>query len=180
MTPPLDPFVSLVSQLPKGARAAYPFIRGLALSQPNLSATAIYNRLADAGFPLRKQTTLDIVALLRNRGDLVRFQRTFGSTAIIPDSLHTLSPVGFQKGARVQYLVGIQSDNPLIPDAIFVNSRTNLSINDVLGGALAILAGDSFGPQAGYQSDQISQITIEDAKYAPGQQSSGEFPPPEL
>jgi hypothetical protein len=180
MTPPFDPFASLVSQLSRSARAAYPFIRGLAVSQPNLKATAIYDQLVEAGFPLRKQTTLDIVALLRNRGDLVRFERTFGSSAIIPDALHTLSPPGFKKGARVAYLVSLKSDNPLLPDAVYVTSRSNLSINQIIGGTLAILAGDSFGPGADYQADQVSQMTIEEARYAPGQQASGEFPPPEL
>ena len=177
---PADPFASLVSTLSKGARAAYPFIRGLAISQPNLTATAIYERLQAAGFPLRKQTTLDIVSLVRNKSDLPRFQRTFGSDAVIPDSLHNLSPVSFKGGARVQYLVGVKSSNPLVPDAIYVNSRTNLSINDVIAGAFSTLAGQSFGPGAGFKPSQVSEITIDDARYTPGLQTTGEFAPPEL
>jgi hypothetical protein len=177
---PADPFASLVSTLSKGARAAYPFIRGLAVSQPNLSPTAIYDQLRAAGFPLRKQTALDIVSLLRNKSDLPRFQRTFGSDAVIPDSLHNLSPVSFKGGARVQYLVGIQSANPLIPDAVYINARSNLSINQVFTEALGTITGGSFGPGSQVKASDVTQVTIEDARYTPGAQTTGEFAPPEL
>ena len=177
---PADPFASLVSTLSKGARAAYPFIRGLAISQPNLSPTSIYDQLRAAGFPLRKQTTLDIVSLLRDKKDLPRFQRLFGSDAVLPDKLHNLSLVSFKGDARVQYLVGVKTSNPLIPDAVYINSRTNLSISDIFTEAMATLAGGSFGPGAGFKPSQVHELTLDDARYRPGLQTTGEFAPPEL
>jgi hypothetical protein len=76
--------------------------------------------------------------------------------------------------------VGVKSSNPLIPDAIYVNSRANLSINEVFAEALGTLAGGSFGPGAGYRPEQVTEITIDDARYTPGAQTTGEFAPPEL
>lgn len=171
-------FDSLLSTLSKGARAAYPFLRSLAAT--NRSAQSILDEIASQGISIRRQTGLDLIALLRDKGDITRFQRTFGENATIPGSLHRVAPLTFSGGAKYQYLVGTNSANPNIPEAIYVNSATPLTSNQIYG-----LAGSSFRYEqdSGMSSEDLTDVvfTIDDARYAPGEQlDNPDLPPPDF
>jgi hypothetical protein len=169
-----DPFAALVDSLPKSARAAYPFLRSAALDPANLSANKILQNLKDAGFPLRRETGLDIIAVVRNRADVAQYVRTFGTSAIIPDSIHKLSPVTFSGGNRVVYEVGTNSLNPLIPKAIYVAAPANLSADQIFGKATASFSyEEGSGMAAGDLSDVV--FSVDDARYSPGSQLTGQF-----
>lgn len=163
---PIDRLEPLLSELSKGGRAAYPYLRGLALQEPALTKNAIISQLQSQGFSLRRQTALDLIDLTRNKADLSQFFRTFGENAIIPNSLHKLSPVTFSGGAKVQYLVGTNSANPLIPEAIYVNAPAGLSANQIYGAAIASFR---YEEGSGMAVDDLSQVTftIDDARYNP-------------
>ena len=179
MTPEFDPFTPILSFLPRSARAAYGAIRGLALRQPLETTTKILEELASVDIRIRRQTALDLIAIIRNKADVPRFERQFGQNAIIPDELHTLGPVTFSGGARVQYLVEITSSNPLTPGGIYVNSETNLTVNQILGKAIASFRYEEGSGLSAQDVDEVTQFKVVDARYAPGLQRTGEFRSPE-
>jgi hypothetical protein len=169
-----DPFAALVDQLSLSGRAAYPYLRSQALQVPELSKASILSGLQEAGFSIRRQTGLDIIDLARNKADLGQFFRTYGENTIIPDVLHTKSLVTLSGGNKVQYLVGTNSSNPLIPEAIYVNSPTPLSADQIYGKAIAAFTYEQgSGMAAGDLPDVV--FTIDDARYSPGAELTGQF-----
>lgn len=160
-----DVFEPLLSQLSKGARIAYSALRAYAAGP--LSPTAIVSQLRDAGYSFRTQTATDLIALLRDKADVSQFVRTFGSDVPIPDSLHKVAPLQFSEGANHQYLVGTNSENELIPEAIYVNSDRPLSENEVFA-----KAADSFRYEegSGMAPSDLGEttFTIDDARWLPG------------
>jgi hypothetical protein len=169
-----DPFASLVSGLTPGGRAAYPFLRSMALQEPPLDKGAILDILNAQDLGIRRQTGLDLIDLVRNTADLSQFIRTFGDNAVIPNSLHTLSPTAISEGNKVQYLVGTNSSNPLIPEAIYVNAPAGLSANQIYAEAKAAFR---YEEGSGMSKDDLGDVifTIDDARFAPGEQVAGAF-----
>lgn len=169
-----DPFAGLVASLPKSARASYGFIRSLANQEPALSANEALSQLQAAGFGINRQTFLGIYATLKNKADIPTFIRTFGENAIFPNSLHTISPTPFRSGHKVVYQVDTNSKNPLIPESIFVGSQAGLTANEIYAGAAAQF---TYEQGSGLAPGDLSDVTftIEDARYSPGLQATGEF-----
>lgn len=157
-----DVFEPLINQLSKGARIAYSALRSYAAGP--LGPTAIIRELRDAGYSFRTQTATDLIALLRDKADVTQFTRTFGSDAIIPDALHHVPPNAFSEGATHQYTVGTNSENPLIPEAITVNSDRGLSENEILA-----KAADSFkyDEASGMAPSQLGDVffSVDDARW---------------
>jgi hypothetical protein len=169
-----DPFASLVSGLTPGGRAAYPFLRSMALQEPPLDKQVILDVLKAEDLGIRRQTGLDLIDLVRNTADVSQFIRTFGENAIIPNALHTLSPTGISGGNKVQYVVGTNSTNPLIPEAIYVNAPAGLSANQIYAEAKAAF---TYEEGSGMSKEDLGDVifTIDDARFAPGQQIVGGF-----
>lgn len=154
-----DELLPLISQLTKGARASYSFLRSLALKTPELAKSAILDQLNEAGFGIRRQTGLDLIDLIRDRGSAGQFIRTFGSDAPLPISAHSKSPHGISGGNRYQYLVGTNSSNPLTPEAVYVNSLTPLSENQIFDLAAATFHYENeTGLGAGMEQDAFFSI----------------------
>jgi hypothetical protein len=169
-----DPFAALVDQLSASGRAAYPYLRSQALQVPELSKASILSGLQEAGFSIRRQTGLDIIDLARNKADLNQFFRTYGPNSVIPDVIHTKSLVTLSGGNKVQYQVFTNSQNPLIPEAIFVNSPFPLSENQIYGKAIAAF---TYEQGSGMAAEDLPSVffSIEDARYSPGAELSGQF-----
>jgi hypothetical protein len=169
-----DPFAALTGSLSKSAGAAYNFLRSAALNPSNLSKSSIITSLKEAGLGVRRQTALDIIDLTRNKADLNQFFRAFGSNAPIPNVLHTLSPTIFKGGNKVQYLVGTNSDNPLIPSAIYVNAPYGLSANQIYAKAIAAF---TYEQGSGMSPSDLNDVvfTIDDARYSSGAPASEGF-----
>jgi hypothetical protein len=165
--PSYDPFAALTGSLSKSAGAAYNFLRSSALNPAELSKASILASAKEAGLTVRRQTALDIIDLTRNKADLNQFFRAFGSNAPIPNVLHTESPVKLSGGNKVQYEVGTNSSNPLIPGAIFVNAPFGLSENQIYAKAIASF---KYEEGSGMSEADLSDVvfTVDDARYSSG------------
>lgn len=172
--PPIDPFASLVDSLPKSQREAYGFLRGLVKDQPTASANSLLTQLKDAGLGINRQAGLDIVAVLRNKADIPQFIRRFGENAIFPPSLHTMGSFSFKSGHKVVYEVGTNSTNDLIPKSIYVGSQAPLSANQIYAGAAAQFQYEQGSGLAPGDLNDVT-FTIDDSRYAPGEQTTGEY-----
>lgn len=162
-----DVFEPLIEQLSKGARIAYSALRSFAAS--TLPKTEIFSQLRDAGYSFRTQTASDIIDLLRDRADVSQFIRTFGPDATIPDALHKAERIiTFSEGATHQYLVGTNSANPLIPEAIYVNSDRPLSESEIFAKAAGSF---KYEEGSGLAPDDLSDavFTVDDARWLPGE-----------
>jgi hypothetical protein len=169
-----DPFAALTGSLSKSAGAAYNLLRSAALNPAELTKASILASAKEAGFSVRRQTALDIIDLTRNKADLNQFFRTFGSNAPIPNALHNESPTIFSGGNKVQYEVGTNSNNPLIPSAIFVNAPYGLSENQIYAKAIAAFTYEQgSGMSAGDLGDVV--FTVDDARYSSGTPASEGF-----
>lgn len=169
-----DPSAGLISSLPKSARASYGFIRSLANQEPALSANQALSQLQAAGFGINRQTFLGIYAVLKNKADIPTFIRTFGENAIFPNSIHTIGTYPFKSGHKVVYEVGTNSTNDLIPKSIYVGSAAPLSANQIYAAA----AGQfRYEQGSGLAEGDLNDVTftIDDSRYSPGLQTTGEF-----
>ena len=171
---PSDPFKALVDFLPKSARASYGFIRSLALQTPQISANEVLSQLSAAGFGINRQIGLGIIATLRNKADIPQFIKTFGENAIFPPSLHTISPTPVRSGHKVVYQVATNSSNPNIPEAVYVGSQAPLSADQIYGAAAGLF---TYEQGSGMASSDLADVTftIDNALYAPGLQTTGEY-----
>ena len=162
-----DVFEPLIGQLSKGARIAYSALRSFAAG--TLPKTEIFSQLRDAGYSFRTQTASDIIDLLRDRADVSQFVRTFGPDATIPDALHKAERIiTFSEGATHQYLVGTNSTNPLVPEAIYVNSDRPLSENEIFQQATSSF---KYEEGSGLASGDLQDVffSVDDARWLPGE-----------
>jgi hypothetical protein len=171
---PSDPFKALVDFLPKSAKASYGFIRSLAKQEPALSGNQIQEQLSAAGYGINRQLLQGIVATLRNKADIPQFVRTFGENAILPPSLHTISATPIRSGHKVVYEVGTNSQNPNVPESVYVGSNAPLSADQVYGAAAGLF---TYEQGSGMASSDLPDVvfTIDRALYSPGLQTTGEY-----
>jgi len=153
----------LVDLLGKSGRAAYPFLRGAAAGKE--SANSILDRLRAAGFSISRSTGLSIINALRNPYDPAAYIRLNGLNAPLPSEAYMVSPTRQPK--RFGYVVGTNSDNPLIPESVFVSSDVELSAIQIYS-----LAGEAFSYEesAGQRPKDLADVsfTIDDAWWNPG------------
>jgi hypothetical protein len=130
----------LIELLEGSARASYGFLEAAAASPS--SANQILRDLADAGFSIRRQTGLDIIATLRGSLNAARVARLAPPNTVIPDTLLPPSPHPIAK----QYSFRVKVNNPEtdIPGFLNIASDVPLSINQIFSVATSYLtAGDS-------------------------------------
>jgi hypothetical protein len=156
---------ALLDVLGASARGAYNFLRGLA--NDGFTANDALQTLQNAGIALRRDTGLTLYRVIQNRGDVADFIKLIGEDNPLPDAAHTIAPLQFSGGANYQYLVGTNSTNELIPEAIYINSAVALTANEIYDRASAAF---SYEEGSGMSADLLDQITfsIDDARYAPG------------
>lgn len=129
----------LIDLLEESARLAYGFLEAGAATAK--SGNAILKELADAGLSIRRQTGLDIIAVLRDKADITRFVRSFPSNTPIPDSVLSEAPTVL--GKRYTYRVRIINAAPGSPKYINVASQTALTQDEIFDAAESNLFGDS-------------------------------------
>lgn len=160
------PLEFALDQLPKSLRGAYSALRSFAAK--DTPVTTVMSDLRAAGYKFETQTFTDVYASIRGRASVDQFVRAFGSDTPIPDVLHKTAVLGFSQGATHQYLVGTNSTNPLIPEAIYVNSNTPLSESDVFA-----KAADAFTYEegSGLSINDLPDVffSIDDARRQPGE-----------
>lgn len=159
------PLEFALDQLPKSLRGAYSALRSFAAK--NTPVGTVMSDLRAAGYSFRTQTFTDVYAAISGRASVTQFTRAFGSDTPIPDALHKTAVLQFHGGATHQYLVGTNSENPLIPEAIYVNSNTPLSENEILS-----RAADSFTYEegSGMSVNDLPDVffSVDDARRSPG------------
>lgn len=155
-----------LDQLPKSLRGAYSALRSFAAKDTPVST--VISDLRNGGYSFRTQTLTDVYASIRGRASTDQFIRSFGPDAPIPNALHKAADLSFHQGATHQYLVGTNSTNELIPEAIYVNSDRPLSENEIFS-----QAADAFRYEEGTGLDINSlpdvTFTVDDARIMPGQ-----------
>lgn len=168
---------SLLDSLGKSARAAFPFLRSLAAT--SAPKAAIYEFLRSNNVAIRTQTASDLIDLLRNKADVGQFIRTYGENTPLAGVMHRVSPFRLSEGSKYQYEVGTNSENPLTPEAIFMNSDRPLSANEIYARAVTSFRYEEGG---GMGPSDLNTVTfsIDDARYNPGQQlTDTALPPPD-
>lgn len=160
------PLEFALDQLPKSLRGAYSALRSFAAK--DTPVTTVMRDLRAAGYSFQTQTFTDVYASIRGRASVTQFTRAFGPDATIPDALHKTAVIQFHEGAKYQYLVGTNSTNPLIPEAIYVNSNRPLSESEVFS-----KASDAFTYEegSGLSINDLPDVffSIDDARRQPGE-----------
>lgn len=155
-----------LDQLPKSLRGAYSALRSFAAQ--NTPVTTVMKDLRASGYEFRTQTLSDVYSSIQGRASTDQFIRAFGPDATIPNALHKAADLSFHQGATHQYLVGTNSDNELIPEAIYVNSDRPLSENEIFSQAT-----DAFRYEegSGMSINDLPDVTftVDDARIMPGQ-----------
>lgn len=172
-----SPYDSLIGSLGKSARAAYPYLRSLAATAAPKSA--IYDFLRSNNIAIRTQTASDLIDLLRNKADIGQFVRTYGENTPLSGVMHRVSPTNLMHGKKYSYLVGTNSTNEQVPEGIYVNSSTPLSANEIYAQAVASFR---YEEGSGLAASDVGSVilTIDDARYVPGEQlSNPDLPPPD-
>lgn len=158
-------FDPLISLLKGSAGDAFQYLRSQAAS--GVSLTQALKNFRATGGSIRTDTAATLYRTLLNKADVSDYLKLIGEDAPLPLAAHTLGPVLFSNGAQFQYLVGTNSTNPLIPEAIYVNSIEPLSANDIYAKATQAF---SYAQGSGMSADDLGDVTftIDDARYAPG------------
>lgn len=155
-----------LDQLPKALRGAYSALRSFAAQQTPVST--VIKDLRAAGYAFRTQTLTDVYAAIRGKADVNQFIRSFGLDTPIPNALHKNAVLRFNEGAKYQYLVLTNSEDPLTPEAIYVNSYTALSANEIFAKAEDAF---TYEDRPGMEPADLGGITfeIDDARWMPGE-----------
>jgi len=151
---------ALVDLLGRSAKAAYPFLRGLAVSKTTegkylYSANEALDKLKEQFQPIRRDTGLTIIRVLREKADINDIVKLIGENTPIPEESHTLNPT--KQTSRFLYVLNTDSVNPLIPDTIAVTSDTELSQNEIFN--LGTIALNRYGSEVG-ETDILSETTL--------------------
>lgn len=169
---------SLLSFLPAGARAAYPFIeQGVAAGK---SANAIISDLKLEGLGTRRQTVLDIISTLKGTGSVERFVRSYGNNAPIPPQLYNTAITNTAKAFT--FRVKIENAIPSMPSYINLGSNDPRSVNELISQVTSLIGGDSipyYGTPGSFTPQVSLDRVIKNAAFAP-QQTFSSFEPTSL
>jgi len=144
------------------ALRALPFIR--AMVAQGASANSIISQLKLGDTPLRRQTALDIISLLKGKGDLQNIIRLTSPNTPLPQEAHEPSVVNIS--SNYQYLVLAENTNAGIDAYVTVSSAVPLSANNIfaVAGTLFTGPGDYGITQSQYLGGTLS---IEKATVGP-------------
>lgn len=158
----------LLSLLGASAKQAYNYVRGAVKRSQGVSASLAAYR--SGGGKITTQVYGDLYAAVAATADVNRVIRLIGEDAPLPLTAHNRGNTFFAEGANFQYLVGTNSDNPLVPEAIYVNSVNSLSANEIYAKAAASFR---YEEGSGMSAQDLGDVTftIDDARYLPQPQA---------
>lgn len=128
------------------------------------SANSIISQLKLGDTPLRRQTALDIISLLKGKGDLQNIIRLAGPNTVLPPEAHSPSVVNI--GSNYQYLVLAENTKAGTEAYVTVSSAVPLAVNAIFSVAGTLFTGP--GDYGITQSEYLAgTLSIENATVGP-------------